>query len=222
VTHYLSAWLPVRAYEHMINTKTVTTILFDLGGVLVQLKGSPFRPEWLPGDHEGKEVFSYWEKSEVVRDFESGRINVDVFAERFIMENKLDIDREMFLNHLLYWPNRLFDGVPEMLDRLQDRYRLAALSNSNALHWPRMMNELKLAEMLPNAVSSHQIGIMKPNRSAFEVVLNQLNWKPEEVLFLDDLQVSVDNARSLGMQAIKVNGVEGAVSLVTEFGLLDL
>ena len=198
----------------MISREAITTILFDLGGVLVELKGLPFRPEWLPGDHVDKKVFSYWKHSEAVRDFESGRINIDIFAERFIMENTLDIDQETFLDHLLYWPNRLFHGVPDMLQGLRGRYRLAALSNSNALHWPRMMHELKLGEMLPNAISSHQIGVMKPDRRAFEIVLHQLDSKPEEVLFLDDLQVSVDNARSLGMQAVKVKGTDGAVELV--------
>ena len=205
----------------MINSKLVTTILFDIGGVLVQLNGLPFRPEWLSGKNKGKEVMPFWINSPIVKDFESGRINKDEFADQFISEVCLDVSRQEFLQYLLYWPEQLFQGVPEMLERLRGKYRLAALSNSNAWHWPRMMEELGIAEMIPDAISSHQIGYMKPDIRAFEVVMNQLQLKPEEILFLDDLQASVDNARSLGMQAVKVKGVVGAVGLVKEIGLLD-
>lgn len=205
----------------MINSKLVTTILFDIGGVLVQLKGLPFRPEWLSGKNSGKEVLPFWVNSQAVKDFESGRINKDEFADRFIAETCLDVGNQEFLEHLLYWPEQLFQGVPEMLERLRGKYRLVALSNSNAWHWPRMMDELGLAEMIPDAISSHQIGYMKPDTRAFEAVMNQLHLKPEELLFLDDLQASVDNARSLGMQAVKVKGVVGAVDLVKEIGLFD-
>ena len=205
----------------MINSKLVTTILFDIGGVLVQLKGMPFRSEWLTGKNSGKQVLPFWINSLAVRNFESGRIDKDEFADQFISEACLDVSSEVFLDHLLYWPERLFHGVPEMLERLQGKYRLVALSNSNALHWPRMMKELGLGEMIPDAMSSHQIGCMKPDRRAFEIVMSRLQLKPEEILFLDDLQASVDNARSLGMQAVKVKGVVGAVALVEELGLLD-
>lgn len=205
----------------MINSKLVTTILFDIGGVLVQLKGMPFRSEWLSGKHAGKQVLPFWINSLAVRDFERGRIDKDEFAERFIAEACLDVGKDAFLDHLLYWPEQLFHGVPEMLERLQGKYRLAALSNSNALHWPRMMKELGLGGMIPDAISSHQIGCMKPDSKAFEIVMSQLQLKPGEVLFLDDLQASVDRARTLGMQAVKVKGVVGAVALVEELGLLN-
>jgi putative hydrolase of the HAD superfamily len=83
-----------------------------------------------------------------------------------------------------------------------------------------MMNEFGLREMIPDVISSHQIGVMKPDRRAFEIVLGKLGLTPEEVLFLDDLQVSVDNARVLGMQAVKVKGVVGSVGLVADLKLI--
>ena len=204
----------------VVDRDRISTILFDIGGVLVHLQGLPFRKEWLPGHHAGKEVLPFWINSPVVKDFESGRLDVNTFAERFIMDTCLDVDVGTFLNHLLTWPNRLFDGVPQMLRELGGRYRLAALSNSNPLHWPRMMNEFGLKEMIPDVISSHQIGVMKPDRRAFEIVLEKLGLAPEEVLFLDDLQVSVDNARALGMQAVKVKGVVGSVDLVADLKLI--
>jgi putative hydrolase of the HAD superfamily len=206
--------------DQFIDRDRISTILFDIGGVLVRLQGLPFRKEWLSGHYSGREVLPFWINSPVVKDFESGRIDVDTFAERFIMDTCLDVDSRTFLNHLLTWPNRLFDGVPQMLHQLGSKYRLAALSNSNPLHWPRMMNEFGLKEMIPDVISSHQIGVMKPDIKAFEIVLEKLGLTAGEVLFLDDLQVSVDNARTLGMQAVKVKGVVGSVGLVADLQLI--
>ena len=203
-----------------VDRESISTILFDLGGVLVRLKGLPFKQEWLAGDNHGRDVLPFWHHSTSVRDFESGRIDKHVFATRFIAENNLNVSPDEFLDHLLYWPYQLFDGVPQMLARLGKHFRLAALSNSNELHWPRLMQEMKLGEMIPDAISSHQINVMKPDPRAFERVIQQLGLVPEETLFLDDLQVSVDNAQTSGLQAVKVVGTRGGVETVKRLGLL--
>lgn len=198
----------------------ISTILFDIGGVLVRLQGTPFKQKWLTGSNHGKDVLPFWHHSQAVRNFEIGRIGKHDFARSFIAENSLDVTSEEFLEHLLYWPNRLFDGVPQMLAQLGERFRLAALSNSNELHWPRLMQEMKLAEMIPQAVSSHQINAMKPSKQAFERAIGQLDLVPGETLFLDDLQASVDSASALGLTAVKVVGTRGGVETARCLGLV--
>lgn len=203
-----------------INLQAVSTIVFDIGGVLVRLEGLPFRQEWLSGENQGKPVLPFWHHSSAVVEFESGRLASEEFASAFIEENSLNVEVSEFLDHLEVWPNRLFDEVPEMLDALSERYRLATLSNSNPFHWPRMMGEMGLEDLLHDPISSHQIGIMKPDVKAFEKVLDMLGCEPQEVLFLDDLQLSVDAAKSLGIQSVKVTGTRGGVETARSIGLI--
>jgi putative hydrolase of the HAD superfamily len=108
-----------------------------------------------------------------------------------------------------------------MLQELAQNYRLAALSNSNALHWPMIMQDMRLQEHIPNCFSSHQIQAMKPDRKAFDAVLDRMNVQPEKVLFLDDLQTSIDMARQLGMQAVKVTGTTGGVETARSLKLIQ-
>lgn len=204
----------------MIDKNRITTILFDLGGVLIQLHGTPFKPAWLPDGLADEGVWPQWLRSEAVRLFETGHIDSDEFVQRFIDEAGLQVGHNEFVEHFMQWPARLFPGVEEMLIELGKTYRLAALSNSNALHWPMLMQEMRLQTYIPDCISSHQIRVMKPDRQAFEAVVQQLNLLPENVLFLDDLQRSIDMARALGMQAVKVTGTVGGVETVSSLGLL--
>jgi len=203
-----------------LKTDNISTLLFDLGGVLIQLHGTPFKEEWLPGEEISQGVWPFWLQSSSVRAFEQGQTDARVFAEQFIDEAGLSVEVEDFLEHFMHWPARLFEGVPEMLENLAQRYRLAALSNSNALHWPMLMRDMQLARLIPDCVSSHQLGVMKPDRLAFEKLVAKLGVTPEEILFLDDYQRNIDTARGLGMQAVKVTGTAGGVETINRLGLL--
>ncbi len=205
----------------MIEKSRIKTILFDLGGVLIQLHGTPFKPSWLPDGKLNAGVWQHWKSSDVVTRFESGRIDGNQFARQFIDEVGLLVEEDEFIEHFMRWPARLFPGVQVMLEELAQSYRLAALSNSNALHWPMIMQDMRLQDFIPDCISSHHIQLMKPKRQAFETALQQLNLQPDEVLFLDDLQVSIDMARLLGMQAVKVTGTVGGVETVRSLGLLS-
>lgn len=203
-----------------VTLEKVTTILFDVGGVLIRLHGTPFKLEWLGPDSTHEHIWKFWHQSAAVLDFECGQISAEEFAQRFIKEAGLHVSIDDFLAHFLYWPKDLFDGVHEALQELGSRYRLAALSNSNAYHWPRVVNEMRLGEVIADCISSHQLGVMKPSPEAFEMVIEKLGIPADEILFLDDLQRSVDCARELGMQAVKVTGTEGVMPTLAALGLL--
>lgn len=204
----------------MIDKHSIKTILFDLGGVLIQLHGMPYKPEWLPDNDEMPDVWSHWKGSSTVKQFECGHINTSQFARQFMNEVGLACEEDEFIEHFKHWPAKLFPGVPTMLEELAESYQLAALSNANELHWPVVMQGMNLQAYIPNSFSSHQIRVTKPDRRAFEVVLQRLNVKPEAVLFLDDLQVSIDMASSMGIQAVKVIGTRGGVETVRSLGLI--
>lgn len=204
-----------------IDRQRITTILFDVGSVLVRLHGMPFKSEWLAEPLADEGVWSRWLGSDTVKQFESGRIEGDVFVREFIGEAGLHVEPDEFVEHFMRWPAGLFPGVQAMLERLGRDYRLAALSNSNALHWPMLLERFRLQSMIPDCISSHQIGAMKPARLAFERLLDSLQLDAREILFLDDFQASVDAALALGMQAVRVTGTEGAVATVRMLGLVD-
>ncbi len=189
-------------------------LLFDLGGVIVELAGVPVWKEWTgQSDHE---IWERWLYSPAVRRFERGSSSSDEFAREIVREFDLPVDPATFLAQFERWPTGPFPGALELLAELEDRFRLACLSNSNALHWPRFLSDMHLGEAFHHHFVSHELGALKPDLEVFELVVERLGCAPERILFLDDNQLNVDGARAAGLHAERAEGVAGAREVLRE------
>ncbi|GAA3120759.1 putative hydrolase of the HAD superfamily/hydrolase [Kribbella aluminosa] len=80
----------------------------------------------------------------------------------------------------------------------QHGIRTALLSNSWGNTYPRDTWD----GMFDDIVISGEVGLRKPEPEIFLLAARRLNLKPEECVFVDDLQLNVDGARAVGMTAI--------------------
>jgi glucose-1-phosphatase len=200
--------------------RDIGVVLFDVGGVLVQLSGVATMLTWLGGKVTSDEFWRMWLQSAAVREFETGRIEASEFALRVTSEFGLAIESKEFLESFAGWPTGLYPGTLEMLARVPPCYRRAILSNSNALHWPRMLNDMHLGSAIETHFVSHLSGRIKPDAEAFEHVLDSLGCKPQEVLFLDDNLINIDAARNLGLLAVRVQGATEAQQALIQLGVI--
>ncbi len=198
----------------------IRVLLFDVGGVLVQLAGIEIMLNWLGKTVTADEMWHRWLRSTPVRQFETGQIDADEFAASVIGEFGLSIEPQPFLESFTRWPIGLFPGTLDMLARIPDSYGRAILSNSNVLHWPRVINDMHLGTVFDSHFVSHLTGRIKPDADAFEHVLDTLGCRPAEVLFLDDLEPNVEAARRLGLRAVRVQGPAEAERALTDSGII--
>ena len=125
----------------------IKVILFDLGGVLVELTGVPVMLKWTNHRYDEETLWEAWLNSPAVRSFEKGYSSAEQFADELIKEMDLPVGRAEFIDKFLAWPKCLFPGVTRLMERLKDTYTLACLSNSNVMHWPILMKEMGLEKM---------------------------------------------------------------------------
>jgi len=199
---------------------SVSVLLFDVGGVLVQLSGVETMLGWLGGTVSTEELWRRWLHSKPVREFETGRIGADEFAARVISEFHLPVAPQQFIASFTDWPTTLYPGTLEMLEQIPSSYRRALLSNSNALHWTRVTIDLKLGAAFGHHFVSHLTGRIKPDADAFEQVVESLDCRPEQVLFLDDNMLNIDAAKRFGMQAVRVQGTDECKRALLQFGIM--
>jgi putative hydrolase of the HAD superfamily len=199
----------------------IRVLLFDVGGVLVELGGVESILGWLDFRLSPEELWRRWLQSAAVRQFETGQIDAAQFAAGMIAEFELPVGPREFLDSFIGWPTGLYPGTLEMLARIPRRYQRALLSNSNPLHWPRVLGEMKLGASFDHHFVSHLTGRIKPDREAFEHVLESLGCTPGQVLFLDDNLLNVEAARALGLHAVRVQGLEQTQRALIEQGILD-
>jgi putative hydrolase of the HAD superfamily len=199
----------------------IRVLLFDVGGVLVQLGGVDTMLEWLGNTVTADQLWRLWLKSASVRKFETGQIDADEFADQVIAEFGLAVDPQRFLESFAGWPTGLYPGALDMLARIPRSYRRALLSNSNALHWPRVLNDMGLGPAFDSHFVSHLTGRIKPDSEAFEHVVESLGCLPGEVLFFDDNSLNVEAAQRFGMHAIRVLGAAEAQRVLRDLGIID-
>jgi len=111
--------------------------------------------------------------------------------------------------------NALLLDIPkeriELLKEIRKKYPIYLLSNTNNIHIEASNNYLKktfgfkhLDELFDQLFLSYEIGMWKPDTEIYHYVLDSLNLRPHEVLFLDDNQKNIESAKGLGMQTILV------------------
>ena len=182
----------------------VKVILFDLGGVLVDLTGVPIMLKWTKHRYDEETLWEAWLNSPAVRSFEKGYSSAEQFADALIREMDLPVGKTEFIRRFREWPKGLFPGVSSLMKSLKNKYILACLSNSNVLHWSILMQDMGLEKMFQYHFASHLIHKLKPDRESFEYVLRQIDCKASSVLFLDDNEMNVKSAKEIGMLAFRV------------------
>jgi glucose-1-phosphatase len=186
-------------------------IVFDLGGVLVELGGVPRMLELLSHRLTVEELWTRWLTSPSVRAFETGQCDAEAFAHALLAEFELAISPAQLIEEFTAWPKGLYPGALELLQGLAPHYTLACLTNTNALHWPRICDELGLLPHFSFHFASHLLGLLKPDQAIFQHLIDQLGCAPERILFLDDNRLNVEAARSAGIGAYCVAGLPGAI-----------
>ena len=201
--------------------QSIDVVLFDLGGVLVELAGVSRMLEWSPSLGTTEELWRRWLHSDAVRRFETGGIERDEFAAAIIAEFGCPVGPAEFLAEFTWWPRSVLPGAFELLATMRDRYRIASVSNTNAIHWERFSRVWALDAAFHHNFPSHHVGKLKPDDDYFLHVLEEVDAPAHGVLFVDDNMINVEAATRLGLHARCVNGVEGARTAFVELGLLD-
>ena len=199
--------------------QNIKAILFDLGGVLVELDGLPIKMQWLNQPISELESWRLWSQSEIVKAYEKGQITSDKFAAGIIQEQGLKLTGEEFLQQYVRWPLGLYPGVLDLLAKLKKNYVLAIYSNTSELHWPQLMDEMQLEGKFDYYFASFQMGMYKPEVESFNYVAEKMNIEPNNIVFFDDNLINVEAAKTAGMLAEQVKGINELKIKLEQFGI---
>lgn len=191
----------------------IKNIIFDLGGVVIDLKREKAVEALKAIGFEGAdEMLGLYRQQEPFLSLETGRFTTADFFDtiRGAIGDKNVSDRQIqdALNEFLRaLPVERLEAIRELRDK---GFRLFVLSNTNALMFHSWIEEkfrqegLRVNDYFDGIVTSFQEGTCKPDPAIFETVLRRYGLKPEETLMLDDSQANCDAAESTGMKAIRI------------------
>jgi len=179
-------------------------IIFDLGNVIVPFD---FRRAYARLEPLCKysidEIRSRLRATGMVQRFETGQVDPRHFVQEFSAALNIEISYDQFceLWSCIFLPETL---IPEsLLISLAGRYRLLLLSNTNPIHFSMVRANYPLLRHFHDAVLSHEVGAAKPSPQIYQEAIRRAGCEPRECFFTDDIQLYVDAARELGMQAVQ-------------------
>ena len=185
-------------------------IIFDLGGVLLNIDYSLTEKAFIDaGVTDFANLYSQMAQTDLFDRLETGKIPGDEFVEAMQKASATPLTRDQVLT---CWNAMLLDFPVRRLQLLQQLalyYDLFLLSNTNEIHERTFNDILMKSHGIPSigvffdrAYFSHKVGLRKPSKEIFELVLSENGLKPEQTLFIDDSPQHIATAQSLGIQTI--------------------
>jgi 2-haloacid dehalogenase len=198
---------------------TITTIIFDLGGVLI---------DWNP-----KYVFndSYFD-SEKKREFFFNNICTSDWNEEQDAGRSIVEATEELIKQFPDWENSIRDfygrwtdmlggpinGTVEIFKQLKEsgKYKSYALTNWQAGLFDIALVRYNFLHWFDGRVVSGEEKIRKPFPEFYNILLNRYNVKAEEALFIDDNLRNVKAAEELGIKSIHFQNPEQLLAQLKE------
>lgn len=101
--------------------------------------------------------------------------------------------------------SRLFDGLPELLERLEARGIAWGVATNKPLQFARpIIEQLQLAQRAAVLVCPEQVAQAKPAPDMLLLACEQLGMAPAQALYLGDDRRDIEAARAAGMPSLAV------------------
>jgi glucose-1-phosphatase len=198
----------------------VDFVLFDLGGVIIELGDVSTLQEiaeFVGGEEQWRERLS----SPSVRRFEKGECSATEFSTQAVSEWGLDVSPERFLEIFRDWVLGPYPGTAELLWEVQRSVQIGCLSNTNAMHWEHQVSTWPLLSSFDFRFLSFELGLAKPDQAIFEAVADRLPFKRDRIFYLDDVAENSLAAQSFGFRSARVRGIDEVRTVLCEVGVLS-
>jgi putative hydrolase of the HAD superfamily len=187
----------------------VKAIVFDLGGVLIDLSFENCVRAFVDilGFERIYELLDLSHQKGIYGDMEAGLVTADEFRAEVLRSSRpgavpADVDRCMAALLTGMDPKKV-----QLLERLAEKYAIYGLTNNNEISVARMHeiyeeNGLDWQRVFRKEFISCRMKLMKPSREIFDAAAAEIGFPPEEILFVDDSQTNVDGAIAAGWQSV--------------------
>ena len=202
--------------------KKIKYIIFDLGAVLLNIDYQKTIDGFNKlGVKNASKFYSKKTQKNIFDLLECGKIS----EQRFVNKFQETYDKASYAEIISAW-NALLLDLPQsrvnLLKRIRKKYDIFLLSNTNSIHineFRKQIGETKYLEfynLFKKVYYSYEIGFRKPNKEAFQVILNENNMNPREVLFVDDSPQHIKGAKLLGIQTYHLKDNEDISSVLPD------
>lgn len=192
---------------------TIKNLLFDLGGVIMDIKRERCVEALTRlGVENADEMLGLYVQSGDFLRLENGSLSASEFRDS--LRRQIKDGREVSDEEIDNALNAFLLGIPAhrlaALRQLRKGYKIYLLSNTNPIMFYSEIDRqfrqegLTIGDYFDGQVVSFLAHSNKPDRAIFEYAIGHLGINPRETLFIDDSQHNLDAAAALGFATVLV------------------
>lgn len=204
------------------NDHDVKAVIFDFGGVITETSGGPIIYRGI-AERIGE---TYEHTRHVIRpilkSYEAGSGSLDVFFQTLAKALKNIINwkelRKVYIESYKR-RSRINEEVMDIARELKENGYMISIF-SNVISPIGEFNKQRGAyEIFDPVILSYEIGVGKPRRRAYEIMLKRVGLPASMCVFVDDHEENLDPARELGMNTIFMKNAEQLRGELREYGV---
>ena len=194
-------------------------LLFDLGGVIIDIDPSitenKFKEISNRHGHNFKGLDYRHEKvssdlTSLFFDYEQGFKNDSEFRDGIRQIGKIDVSDEEIDN---IWNLVIVKINKTLLDQiliLRKKYSIMILSNTNNIHrvyfdsLVKKIYKKSFMDIFDRVFYSYEMRCRKPDKIIYQRVIDSSGFKPDEIVFFDDMIENLTECKKLGMNSYHV------------------
>lgn len=197
----------------------IKTIIFDLAEVY--LKGFYGVEDYLEDilDMEPAEIKDKLQGPEFCLLME-GKITEDIFWEKLIQRNEWNIEINKFKEAIRINFDEI-KGTREIIETLKEKGFKLGLLSDHSREWIDYCNsKFDYHKLFHSTQYSFEVGCCKTDKRTFELLLEKLDEKSENCLFIDDNEKNIVTAKSIGLNTIQFKNPEQLKKELTSFSII--
>lgn len=133
--------------------------------------------------------------------FSIGEIDEKELISIFLQQKNIDLDVKGYIEVFKKGIEPI-EGMKSILESLSKNYQMATLINEGSEWANYKLNVSDFRKFFKKHFISGDLKVEKPNPEIYEIVLEKLNIKPEECIFVDDQTKNCIAAEKLGIKSI--------------------
>ena len=199
----------------------INTIIFDLGGVLIDWNPEYVFREVIPDPERRRYFFENICTHEWNVEQDAGRPLVE--ATELLVNEHPEWESEIRA-YYDRWEEMLGGPIHETVDllrELRDReeHRLLALTNWSGETFPVALSKYDFLHWFEGIVVSGDEKTRKPFAEIYEILLDRYEVNPEQAVFIDDSLKNVEGAEVVGINGIHFQGAGQLRETLSEWGV---
>lgn len=198
----------------------IRTIIFDIGNVLTVFGWKNFLHSFgFPPEIE-KRVGKATVDNPFWHEFDKGFLSDEEMLEGFI-RNDPSVEKELreIYVSLHGIVTKADYAIPWRQALKKAGYQVLVLSNFSDKVRRENGDALDFLEYVDGGILSYKDGVIKPDPAIYSLLLERYGLKPEECVFLDDMQPNLDAAARFGIHTILFRSYEEAQEELKKLGV---